>query len=59
MIHIPERDLELLDELIKMKKYPSRAEAIRIAIKDLLWEEHPAYKNYRLLFKHKNKSRDV
>lgn len=43
MIHVTERDLEMLNDLVKMKKYPSRAEAIRLAIKDLLYSEHPIY----------------
>lgn len=42
-MHIPERDLEMLNDLVKMKKYPSRSEAIRMAIKDLLHSEHPIY----------------
>jgi len=57
LLYVPERDLELLNDLVKMKKYPTRSEAIRMAIKDLLWEEHPAYENYRPPLKHKNKSR--
>ena len=51
LLYVPERDLELLNDLVKMKKYPTRSEAIRMAIKDLLWEEHTAYENYRQLLK--------
>jgi len=35
-VHIPKQMLEELDELVKRGIYPSRSEAIRIAIRDLL-----------------------
>ena len=35
-VHIPKQMLEELDELIAKGVYPSRSEAIRIAIRDLL-----------------------
>ena len=35
-VHIPKQLLEELDELVKRGIYPSRSEAIRIAIRDLL-----------------------
>lgn len=34
--YIPEPYLEALDELVRRKMYPHRAEAIRLAVKDLL-----------------------
>ncbi len=38
-LHIPEVYLEDLEELVTEKYYPNRAEAIRIAIRDLLDDE--------------------
>ncbi|MBL7118943.1 type II toxin-antitoxin system ParD family antitoxin [Candidatus Bathyarchaeota archaeon] len=38
-LHIPEVYLEGLQELVAKKYYPNRAEAIRIAVKDLLNDE--------------------
>ena len=38
-LHIPEIYLENLEELVKRKYYPNRAEAIRVAIRDLLNDE--------------------
>jgi len=35
-VHIPRQLLEELDELVKRGVFPSRSEAIRIAIRDLL-----------------------
>ena len=35
-VHIPKQMLEELDELVRKGIYPSRSEAIRIAIRDLL-----------------------
>jgi len=35
-LHVPEYYLKALDLLVKQKLYPSRAEAIRIAIRDLI-----------------------
>jgi antitoxin ParD1/3/4 len=41
-LHIPEPYLKALDRLINERYYPNRAEAIRVAIRDLLsmevWE---------------------
>ena len=37
-ILIPEKLLEELDELVEKRYYPSRAEAIRIAISNLIHE---------------------
>jgi Arc/MetJ-type ribon-helix-helix transcriptional regulator len=38
-LHIPEIYLESLEELVKKKYYPNRAEAIRVAVIDLLDDE--------------------
>ena len=38
-IHLPESYVEGLDELVKRGRYPSRSEAIRAAIHDLLARE--------------------
>ena len=35
-IYLPEPYLEALDELVTQKYYPHRAEAIRVAIRDLV-----------------------
>jgi len=39
-VHIPKQMLEELDELVKNGVFPSRSEAIRIAIRDLLLKEN-------------------
>lgn len=38
-VQLPEMYLEALDELVKKGIYKSRSEAIRIAVRDLLWKE--------------------
>lgn len=38
-VHIPKQALEELDELVRQGVFPSRSEAIRIAIRDLLYKE--------------------
>ena len=38
-VHLPTEFLRGLDELVRLQKYSTRAEAIRIAIRDLLKEE--------------------
>ena len=38
-VHLPEQYIQALDELVKRKRYPNRAEAIRMAIRDFLNEE--------------------
>ena len=38
-VHVPKQILEELDELVKKGVFPSRSEAIRIAIRDLLLRE--------------------
>jgi len=35
-LYIPEPDLAQLDQLVQRRLYPTRAEAIRLAIKDLI-----------------------
>jgi len=37
--HIPENMLKELDKLVEEGRYPSRSEAIRVAIRDLLVKE--------------------
>jgi len=38
---MPERYLEAMEDLIKRKYYPNRAEAIRMAVRDLLLIPYP------------------
>ncbi|KUO90721.1 MAG: CopG family transcriptional regulator [Caldivirga sp. JCHS_4] len=38
-VHIPRRMLEELDELVRSGLFPSRSEAIRVAVRDLLIKE--------------------
>ena len=42
-VHLPEKYIELLEQLVEMGLYPSRSEAIRVAVRDLirreLWRE--------------------
>ncbi|KUO91606.1 MAG: ribbon-helix-helix domain-containing protein [Thermocladium sp.] len=38
-VHLPKQILEELDELVKRGIFPSRSEAIRIAIRDLMMHE--------------------
>jgi len=38
-LHLPEPYIEALDNLVKEKYYPNRAEAIRTAVRDLLTYE--------------------
>jgi antitoxin ParD1/3/4 len=38
-IHLPERYLEDIEQLIQAKMYPNRSETIRVAIRDLLKSE--------------------
>jgi len=44
-IHLPESYVEGLDELVKQRRYPSRSEAIRVAVRDLLAKELWGMKN--------------
>jgi Arc/MetJ-type ribon-helix-helix transcriptional regulator len=38
-VHVPKRMLEELDELVRKGIYPNRSEAIRAAIRELLYKE--------------------
>ena len=38
-VHLPEAYLEAIDELVKKGYYPNRAEAIRMAVRDLIRRE--------------------
>jgi len=38
-VHLPEAYIEAIDQLVKRKLYPNRAEAIRMAIRDFIMEE--------------------
>ena len=38
-LHLPEPYVKALDKLVEQKYYPNRAEAIRVAIRDLLNDE--------------------
>ena len=38
-VHLPEAYLEAIDELVKKKLYPNRAEVIRMAVRDLIRRE--------------------
>ena len=35
-VHLPEAYLEAIDELVRRKRYPNRAEAIRMAVRDFI-----------------------
>lgn len=38
-LYLPEPYIQALDKLVASKKYPNRSEAIRLAIRDLLFRE--------------------
>jgi Arc/MetJ-type ribon-helix-helix transcriptional regulator len=38
-VHLPQQMVEELDELVRSGSFPSRSEAIRVAIRDLLLKE--------------------
>jgi len=44
-LHLPEPYIKALDRLVSEKYYPNRAEAIRVAIRDLLTVEAWGRKN--------------
>jgi len=48
-IHVPKPYLKALRDLVEMGLYPTRAEAIRLAIRDLIVNEHPKYRRKRLV----------
>jgi len=39
-VHIPKQMLDDLDELVRQGKFPSRSEAIRVAVRDLIHREN-------------------
>lgn len=40
-VHLPEVYLQAIDELVRLRVYPNRAEAIRMAVRDFIREEQP------------------
>jgi Arc/MetJ-type ribon-helix-helix transcriptional regulator len=48
-INLPENYLKDLDELVRAELYPNRAEAIRVAVRDLISEELWSNKGNRKL----------
>jgi len=38
-VHLPEAYVEAIDALVRRKVYPNRAEAIRMAVRDLIRRE--------------------
>jgi Arc/MetJ-type ribon-helix-helix transcriptional regulator len=38
-VHLPEAYLEAIDELVRKRLYPNRAEAIRMAVRDFIRNE--------------------
>ena len=38
-VHLPKEMLQELDELVKQGRFPSRSEAIRVAVRDLILRE--------------------
>lgn len=38
-VHLPEPYIEAIDEMVKKKRYPNRAEAIRMAVRDFIRNE--------------------
>lgn len=38
-VHLPEQFIEALDEMVRLRLYPSRSEAIRMAVRDLIKNE--------------------
>lgn len=38
-VHLPEVYLDIIDELVRRKLYPNRAEVIRTAVRDFIMEE--------------------
>jgi len=49
-VHLPREWLEGLDELVEAEMYPNRAEAIRMAVRDLINKELPIA---RQIFQHR------
>jgi len=46
-VHVPEQYIKAIDELVRRKRYPSRAEAIRMAIRDFILEEFSSDGEFR------------
>ena len=38
-VHLPKQMLDGLDEMVSQGRFPSRSEAIRVAVRDLLYRE--------------------
>ena len=38
-VHLPEAYIDAIDQLVRRRLYPNRAEAIRMAIRDFIMEE--------------------
>lgn len=38
-VYLPEPYVEALDQLVKQKRYPNRAEAVRCAVRDFIFKE--------------------
>lgn len=38
-VHLPEVYIDAIDQLVRRRLYPNRAEAIRMAIRDFIMEE--------------------
>jgi len=59
-LHIPETYIKDLDQLVDDQYYPNRAEAIRIAIRDLLndevWKKKRNYEENREFYQNNFKS---
>ena len=48
-VHLPKQLLEELDEMVKQGRFPSRSEAIRIAVRDLIQRENGLREREELL----------
>jgi len=46
-IHLPETYIQGLDELVRMGLFPSRSEAVRVAVRDLLRREQLRMRKWR------------
>jgi Predicted transcriptional regulators containing the CopG/Arc/MetJ DNA-binding domain and a metal-binding domain len=38
-VHLPKQMLDVLDEMVSQGRFPSRSEAIRVAVRDLILRE--------------------
>ena len=48
-VHLPKQLLEELDEMVKQGRFPSRSEAIRVAVRDLIQRENGLREREELL----------